>query len=197
MEIIIDLDVSRLALLPIGYLLEQEDPFDEFCEERGIPEAYRDIFVASAWAYQLYIYLDLIQERYGQDIADEVREQQCRVFEKLATAGSAIELALDLIEGAAGLGKLVVPLQYCEFDIPLEMNISMALLLGLPESPDFVRSPGDRAVQITRMDPEVDWCLTECLMSRRQNIVSSFSVAMAQIAEYPNSFSPVPSSGTA
>lgn len=197
MEITIDLDVSRLALLPVGYLMEQDDPFHEFCQGREISAAYRDVFVASAWAYQLYIYLDLIQERYGHDIVDEVREQQFRLFGKLANAGLAIEAALDLIDGATGLGKLVNPVQYSEVDVPLEMNISMALLLGLEESPDFVRNPGDMALQITRMDPEVDWCLTECLMSRRQDIVSSFSVVMAQIAEYPNSFSPVPSSGTA
>jgi hypothetical protein len=61
------------------------------------------------------------------------------------------------------------------------MNVALALLLGLPESPDYAATAARRAEQIARMQPEIDWRLAHCLTCAREEIKNTFPPMVARL----------------
>lgn len=179
METELPVDVRRLALLPVRYLLQQDARFDQLCPEAGrVDEAYRDVFVAGFWAYQLYAYLDLIDCRFGADASWAVRRQFLVFFDDLAGAGTAVDEILDLIDAVTSGDYCSLPAAIPEIGDNTEMKVALALLLGLPQSPDHESTPERCQRRSNRMTPEVDHHLAICLSRCRQNMQDTFTTLL-------------------
>jgi hypothetical protein len=141
-------DTYRLAVLPIVYLAEQQDPFGLSRQEAALDEGYRDVFQAGAWLYALHSYCLLVRGYLGGKTADAVREHQ----ELLLSGGFSdkkdeISGAIELISQASAGQSDSMPETAVSAAISVEWNVALNLLRGLPDSPDF-QSQSAEAVTI-------------------------------------------------
>ncbi len=90
-------------------------------------------------------------------------------------AGQLMERAFDIIDGALSIGIVTASMAAGEVDIPVEMNVAPALLLGMSASPDFAESATLKAVRIADMSPNVDWYFSDCLARSQAQIKRIFA----------------------
>jgi hypothetical protein len=174
----ISVDIHSLAALPIEYQNTQRELLAQICGDREIDAAYRDVFAAGIRGYQLTAYLMLLRRYYGQQVADRVWSCQYRLLDG-DTENSSVARAMALIGHALGGKKIVATTETGSVDIPIEMNVALALLLGMPESPHFVARPEQRMDQIRRMGPDIDWDLSHCLFRAYDEVVKTFAPLLA------------------
>ena len=174
MGITVKIQLYTLAALPIEYLSRQCAQLERTCVDARAFKPYREVFLTGTRAYQQHAYLELVQWTYGRNVAQQVEVYQHHLLEFSTKSGRCIEQALDLIEGALDTRAVSADTREGEIDIPIEMNVALALLLGLPESPDYAATTGSRAGQIARMHPEIDWCLAHCLTCARKEMRNTF-----------------------
>jgi hypothetical protein len=179
MGITVKIQLYSLAALPIEYLTRQDALLERLRVDAGALNPYRDVFITGARAYQQHAYLELVRWSYGRNVAQQVKEYQHRLLEFLTGRGRCIEQALDLIEGALHTRAVRADTREGEIEMPIEMNVALALLLGIPESPDYAATAGSRAEQIVRMQPEIDWCLAHCLACAREEMKNTFLPVVA------------------
>jgi hypothetical protein len=172
--ITVKIQLYSLAALPVEYLTRQAALLGRMHVDEEAFRPYREVFITATRAYQQHTYLELVQWTYGRTVARQVEVHQRRLLEFTTGSGSSIGRALGLIEGALETPVVSAATREGEIEIPIEMNVALALLLGLPESPDYVITAGRRAEQITRMQPEIDWRLAHCLSCAREEMKSSF-----------------------
>ena len=177
----ITVDIYALAVLPIRYQATRGELFAQICREREIDAAYRDVFTAGIQGYQLTTYLMLLHRYYGRRVADRVWSCQRHVLGR-DTADCPAVRAMDLINHALGGNAVVAATQAGLVDIPIEMNVALSLLLGMPESPDFVALPERRMDQIKRMRLDIDWELSHCLFRAYEEVVKTFAPLLACVA---------------
>ena len=175
----INVGIYNLAVLPVDYLERLGDPLRQACSGKTIDPAYRDAFVTGIRAYQLVIYLKLIREHYGRGVANQIGNYQRRLL--TAQADNDIPHAIDLIQGALESDAVSVNTGCGVIDIPIEMNLAMALLLGLERSPNYAAHPNLRSGQIDKMNAEIDWSLSQCLSRAREQAQEIFSPLLACI----------------
>lgn len=169
---------GRLAWLPLVYAAEQEFP-DPLLTDTDAP--YRDVMLAGLRVYQLHCYQVMVRQRFGEDMAAQVRRLQCDIFDsEQHGAGAAFASALQLVE--AGLNAAVVGGRAgsVRFALPAELSVALALLIGLPESPDFHdgASRSDRPVCQT---PGMDERLAEQLATAQRSVLETFSPILARL----------------
>ena len=169
------IDTHRLAILPLAYLAEQGDLSSQCRKHHGIDEKYRDVITLGICAYQLHTYLALVREHFGFHVETEVRVQQRDMLDQEGGAGQLMEHAFDIIDGALRIGIVKASMAAGEDDIPVEMNVALALLLGMPESPDFAENAALKAVRIADMSPNVDWYFSDCLARSQAQIKRIFT----------------------
>lgn len=175
METGLKVDTYRLALLPIAYLGEQQDPFDRCRSEAAIDESYRNIFSTGVLLYALYNYTLLVREKLGDRTADSVWAHQQMILSGGASeAGEEIGRTFNLISDASRIGPLPAAIGAAVEEGPVEWNIALTLLLNLPESPDYTSRRTDRAGQIARLPPDIDRRFANCLSHYRDEIVTVF-----------------------
>jgi hypothetical protein len=179
--ITVKFQLYSLAALPIEYLSRQDALFERMPIDEGAINLYRDVFITGTRAYQQHAYLELVRCTYGRNVAQQVRVHQHRLLEFSMGRGRCIEQALGLIEGALHTRVVRADTREGEIEIPIEMNVALALLLGMPESPDYAATAGARAEQIVRMQPEIDWRLASCLACAREEMKSSFLPMVARL----------------
>jgi len=168
-------DTHRLAVLPIAYLGEQQDPFDCCREEGAIDESYRDVFSTGIRLYALYSYMLLVREKLGDKTADAVWVQQKMILSGGAPeAGEALGRAFDLIRRASSIGPLHPVIDCGVVEVPVEVNIALTLLLNLPESPGYADSAIERAEQVDRLQVNIERRLASCLSRCRDEIAAIF-----------------------
>jgi len=168
-------DTYRLAVLPIAYLGEQQDPFDCCRAEGAIDECYRDVFSTAIWLYGLYHYMLLVRETLGDRTADAVWvHQQMILSGGTPEAGEALGRAFDLIRRASSLGSLRPAIDCGVVDVPVELNVALTLLLHLPESPGYAGSATDRAERNGHLQVDIERRLASCLSRSRDEIVAIF-----------------------
>jgi len=168
-------DAYRLAVLPIAYLGEQQDPFDCCRAEGTIDESYRDVFSTGVRLYALYTYVLLVRDELGDSTADAVWAHQQMILSGGAPeAGEAIGRAFDLIRQASSIGPLHPAIDSAVAGVPVELNIALTLLLNLPESPGYASSATDRAEQIDHLQADIEWRFASCLSRCRDEIVKIF-----------------------
>lgn len=174
------LDAFELATLPIVHLMSQSDPFDRYCKQTGgLTGAYRELVNNGVWGYQLYNYLALIGVYFGEDTRQQVRGYQLTLFNPDAANRDALDNILGVIEAAMGTRGVKVSTGNGDFQVPVEMNVALALLLDMPCSPDFAPDASMRNARITSMGIDVDWLLADCLASAREEVINTWSATIA------------------
>ena len=166
----------RLAWLPIVFLTEQESMFEQYGRDEDIEEAYRDVITTSLWVYSLNSYHGLVRSRFGGDTEARVREYQRGIFnDEQPGSGDAMITALGLVECALRVGVGSDPDWRISFKMRAELAVALALLLGLPDSPDYrSRKPKPADYTVHRM-PGVDWRLARVLARGQKEIIKTFS----------------------
>ena len=176
------IDAYELAMLPVTHMLGQADPFDRYCNGMNrLDESYRNVVNTGIWVYQLHTYHALIGLYFGEAAQCTVRDYQLAVFADQEGASQAIESAMQVIDGALDVEAVCINTAAGEICLPVELNVSLTLLLNDPASPDYVETPSQREAQIGRMGGSVDWCLARCLSSGRDEIVSIFAPMLAHL----------------
>jgi len=168
--------VQRLAWLPIVFLTEQEDVLEQHSRDEDIEDAYRDVLTTSLWVYSLYTYLGMVRRRFGHIMEIRVRDYQRAIFnDEEAGFGDSIFSALGLVDCALKAGVERDPDWNIQFKLPAELAVALALLLGLPDSPDYrSRKPKPSDYAAHRM-PGIDWRLARVLARGKQEILKTFS----------------------
>ncbi|MGD2056552.1 MAG: hypothetical protein PVJ15_07070 [Gammaproteobacteria bacterium] len=181
MGITVKIQLYTLAALPVDYLTRQEALLERMRVDEGALNPYQGVFITGVRAYQQHAYLELLRWTYGRAVAQQVAVYQHRLLEFTTGRGRCVEQALGLIEGALDTQAVSATTREGEIKIPIEMNVALALLLGLPESPDFAATAARRAENVARMQPEIDWRLAHCLMCAREEIGSTFLPMVARL----------------
>ena len=168
--------VHRLAWLPIVFMSEQEDVFEQYGRDEGIEDAYSDVIRTSLWVYLLYTYHGLVRRRFGSATEMRVRDFQRDIFEdEQSGSGEAMIAAMELVERALKSGLERDTDWSIQFKMPAELAVALALLLGLPDSPDFrSRKPKPADYAVHRM-PGVDWRLARVLARGQKEIIRTFA----------------------
>jgi len=176
------IDSYELAMLPVTHMLGQADPFDRYCKGLNrLDESYRKVVNNGIWLYQLHTYHALIGLQFGEAAQCAVRDYQSAIFAVHGGTGEAIGSAMLMIEGALGVEEVLIQTEAGEISLPVEMNVSLTLLLNDPASPDYVETVSQREVQIGQMGKTVDWCLARCLIAGRDEIIRIFSPMLAHM----------------
>ena len=169
------LDHYNLAMLPIAHLTRQIDPFDRYCTGScKLDESYRSVVNAGVRAYQLHTYSGLIQQYFGPHIKRHVFEHQLDALDGGGGKGLILEQTMELIVEALSTAAVTISSDSVEVEVPMEMNIALLLLLGTPQSPDYVSDPSRRPEQISHIGMDVDWRFAEVLTSSREDIKDTF-----------------------
>lgn len=178
--------VHRLAWLPIVFMSEQEDIFKQYGRDEDIEKTYSDVITTSLWVYLLYTYHGMVRTRLGSATKDRVREYQRDIFnDEHPGSGDAIIAALELVECALRAAVEHDPDWSIPFKMPAELAVALALLLGLPDSPDFrSRKPKPADYAVHRM-PGVDWRLARVLARGQQEIIKTFSPIIDKFDRMP------------
>jgi len=171
----INISIYSLAVLPLEYLDRQGDPFGTRCAARGLNPSYREVFSDGIRAYQLVTYLILVRARYGRGVASNIGNYQHRLLQPEGHGPNGITQAIELVRGALKSESVTADTDHGSIDIPIEMNVAIALLLGMTASPHFAARPEQRTEQANSMGMDVDWSLSQCLMHAREEIEKVFS----------------------
>ena len=157
-----------LAILPLAGFLTESPGIGQYCAKTGKDqEGYRRVMRAGVLGYQLYAYYVLVRNLYGEKIEKGVRDYHVDILSHIGELGPM----LSIIDDAVGIGSVITPTSQGEIKTPVEMNVALALVLGLPGTPHYVTNPARRSEQITLMAPEIDKYFA-CLLahSRREMI---------------------------
>jgi hypothetical protein len=179
--ITVKIQLYSLAALPIEYLTRQDALLERMRVDEDALNPYREVFITGTRAYQQHAYLELVQWTYGRAVARQVAVHQHRLLEFTTGRGCRSKQALDLIEGALDTPAVSAATLEGVIEIPIEMNVALALLLGLPESPDYAATAARRAEQIGCMQPEIDWRLAHCLTCAREEMKNIFLPMVARL----------------
>ena len=164
-------DDYTLAILPLARVKGENKGIDRCCDGAGKNgQAYRGVLESGVLGYQLHTYHGLVRDWFGETSGHEVRERHIGMFRHVQNLGHM----LTMIEGAVGIGAVTSRTVQGEVVTPVEMNVALALLLGLPESPHYVTLPEQRSVQVSRMELEIDWCFSQSLIRGREVIADTF-----------------------
>ena len=177
----INIGIYSLAVLPIDYLDRLGDPFETTCAPKDIDPSYRGVFSDGIRAYQLTTYLMLVRTHYGRGVAKQIGNYQQRLLQPDGAVPNTITTAIELVQGALGSESVTADTDHGKLEIPIEMNIALALLLGMHSSPHFSTRPDQRAAQASRMGMDVDWSLSQCLTHAREEMERVFAPLLACI----------------
>jgi hypothetical protein len=179
--ITVKIQLYGLAALPIEYLTRQDALLERMHVDKAALNPYREVFITGTRAYQQHSYLELVRWIYGRAVAQQVAVHQHRLLEFTTGRAHCVKQALGLIEGALDTRVVSAVSREGVIEIPIEMNVALALLLGLPESPDYAATATRRAEQIARMQPEIDWRLAHCLACAREEMNHTFLPMVARL----------------
>lgn len=136
---------GHLAWLPLAFMIEQDVQQTGSTAVADSDAAYHEVMTTGSLVYQLYSYHGMVRRRFGDEVTRQVQELQCEIFEREQPgAGAAIVSALLLVETALHASVVGGKAGSVHFALPAELAVALALLLGLPESPDYYAgSKGD------------------------------------------------------
>lgn len=177
----INISIYSLAVLPIDYLDQLGDPLETACTGKYIELGCRPVFSAGIRAYQLATYLQLVREHYGRGLANQIRSYQRRLLQPDGEELDEGVIAVELVRGAIESELVAVDSHQGSVDIPIEMNVALALLLGMPGSPYYSCGTEQRVAQVKHMSKDLDWSLSQCLIKAREEIERVFSPLLSCI----------------
>jgi len=154
----LNIDPCELAMLPMVRLSPDAEPSETYCGcvscKPGSP--YYDLINTGLWSYQLYTYLELLEQMFGKHIKTEVSDWLLDMLNANNQAGDRLETVFALIKHVKQASKATIETGYGLSSVPVEMSIALAMLVELPESPDFAVSTGDRQTRIRLINADVD-----------------------------------------
>lgn len=177
----INVSIYSLALLPVDYLDRLGDPFETTCAGKHIEPECRPVFTTGIRAYQLATYLRLVREHYGRGVANQIGSYQRRLLQPENDSMDKDAIAVELVRGALESERVTAEAHHGSVDIPIEMNVALALLLGMPGSPYYSSDAEHRIVKVSSMGKDLDWSLSQCLVKAREEIERIFSPLLACI----------------
>ena len=181
------------AAIPLDRLFSREKPFNDWKppDSQVLPE-HEDFIKAMVYGYQLFIYLQLIEVKFGPEIARIIREYQIIALNRLpeGEAGEQTSLLLQIITDAwktANDKPIKIP-DRPDLQMPIELAIALYLLVFTKDSPYYI--PPERRTKDSIQDhipPKVDlhgleWTLAECLLHGKNAAVEVFG-PMVQFIE--------------
>lgn len=183
-EIQPDNHLHGLAMLPISFLNEQGNRLAGLCGQTAIDDNYRNLFTSSVWAYPLHAYLELVQEQMGAGAASMVWSRQRELFNEVdAGSGESLESAFTLIDAALDMNRNHSDELETDSRILPETRVALALLLGMPESPDYASCTYERSNSIRTMQAEVENYLAHCISHAREELLAACSVLFSLSGE--------------
>ena len=177
----LNISIYSLAVLPVDYLERLGDPLETACTGNDVELQCRPVFATGIRAYQLITYLQLVREHYGRDVANQIGNYQRRMLVPVGDKLDEVILAMELVRGALESKCVTADTHNGSLDIPIEMNVALALLLGTPCSPHYCSGVEQRIAQVTQMDSDLDWSLSQCLVRAREEIERVFSPLLSCI----------------
>jgi len=154
----LNIDPYELAMLPMIRLSPDAGPSETYGDSSsgGLDPAYFDIVNTGLWSYQLYTYLELLQKIFGSNVKTEVSDWLLDMLNANNSAGDRLETVFSVIEHSKQACDVAMSTDSDLSIVPIEMSIALAMLVELPESPDFSVSKGDRQTRIRLVNTEVD-----------------------------------------
>ncbi|HED17215.1 MAG TPA: hypothetical protein ENI64_10450 [Gammaproteobacteria bacterium] len=155
----LNIDPYELAMLPMIRLSPDAEPSETYgdCGLGKLDSAYFDIVNTGLWSYQLYTYLELLQKIFGNNVKTEVSDWLLDMLNANNSAGDRLQTVFTVIEHAKKQARHAVMGTGKDLSsISVEMSMALAMLVELPESPDFSVSKGDRQTRIRLINTEVD-----------------------------------------
>ena len=171
----INISIYSLAALPVDYLDRLGDPFEMAAAAKDIDPAYQSVFSTGIRAYQLATYLKMVRAHYGRGVANQIGNYQQRLLQPDGDSPNDITIAIELVRGALDSKSVTADTGHGSIDVPIEMNIALALLLGMRSSPHFSTRSDERIEQANCMGMDIDWSLSQCLTHAREEIERVFS----------------------
>jgi hypothetical protein len=169
-----------LALLPVSFLNEEGDRFVQLCSQAAIGRQYGNLVTSSIWVYPMHAYRAQIRKHLGAPVAAAVWSRQRGLFEEAeAGAGALMESAFLLIDEALDTGNVSLDSPVAAGAAAPESRVALALLSGMPESPDY---SGDRRVREgapRAACAKVEACLADCLLQAREELLAACSELFA------------------
>ena len=169
-----------LALLPVSFLSEEGNRFVETCSQAIIGSQYGNLVTSSIWVYPMHAYRAQIRKHLGAPVAAAVWSRQRGMFEDAeAGAGELMESAFLLIDEALDAGSVSLDGSVASSVAAPETRVALALLSGMPESPDYT---GDGSVYggAPRVPcTKVEACLADCLFQAREALLAACSELFA------------------
>lgn len=89
------------------------------------------------------------------------------------------ETTLSLIEIAIEMGPLKITEKSYTIPVPLEMNIALSLLLGLPGSPHYAPRQRSREFEIHNMSEDIDQKVARYLINGKTRLLEWLRPVMA------------------
>jgi len=176
-EIQPDSYLHGLAMLPISFLSEQGNRLSGLCDQTAVGDNYRNLFASSVWVYTLHAYLGLVREQMGAGVASTVWLRQRDMLDEVdAGSGESMESAFKLIDAALDMNRIHSDELETNIRILPETRVALALLMGMPESPDYASCIYDRSNRIRTMQAEVESYLAHCISHARKELLAACSV---------------------
>ena len=171
----VSIDPDRLARLPLVFLAEQDVDFDIDGVAGDDVTTYREVMTAGLKLYQLFSYQGMVRRRFGEPVAKKVHTLQCRIIDsEHAGAGEAVEAALQLIERSLSVAVVGAEAGGVEFPVSAERRVALALLTGLPESPDYLPDAQNRDLRLPCI-ANMEQQLAGLLVRGKQDMLRTFS----------------------
>jgi len=171
----LDIDPYELAMLPMLSLSPDAEPSDTYGYSGSgkLDSTYFDVVNTGLWSYQLYTYLELLEQLFGGDVKTEVSDWLLDMLNANNCAGDRLETVFAVIEYARQASKVTMETDHELSCVPVEMSIALAMLVELPESPDFAVSRGDRHTRIRLINADVDQKFAASLKCARNDVFNT------------------------
>jgi hypothetical protein len=115
--------------------------------------------------YPLHAYIALLEKQLSDEVGKAVWLRQRNMFDAINNDFSqSMESAFMLIDSALELDN----------NSP-ETSVALALLLGMPESPDYASCMKERTDRIQTMQAGVESHLARCLLYAREELLAACS----------------------
>jgi len=168
-------DDYTLTILPLACLMAENTEVEQYCARASEDSAaYHEVLRSGVLGYKLYTYHNLVRAWFGVQVEQRVRDHHLDMLSHIA----AFAPMMTIIDGAVHVGAVTTSTLQGDVVTPVEMNVALALLLGMPESANYASSPGQQIAQITRIPPEIDCYFAGLLAHGRREMVRTFEAMM-------------------
>ncbi len=175
MSLNLDIDPYELAMLPMIRLSPDAEPSETYgdCGSGELDPFYFDVVNTGLWSYQLYTYLELLKQLFGADVRTEVGDWLLDMLNANNSAGDRLETVFSVIEHTLKANRINMTMEHGLIRVSEEMSIALAMLVELPESPDFSASKGDRHTRIRLINSNVDQYFAASLKCARNDVFTT------------------------